>query len=163
MKSWDIKFLVKPLLHKQQKMSRKWQLLTSIFLKAITWIQYNFKFECRLGPIFICWYSFACNILSQNHLNSVPEHRDVWLGLLQASALKKPVAKTQLVQKHLKYLRKIENFRSKFGKIVSLVLILLLASCVSLIQLWIILHFKDLPRIFKSGANNARTPLEEFC
>ena len=56
-------------------MSRKWQLQKSIFLKAIAGIQYNFKFECRLGHIFICWCSFACNYLSQNHLNSVPEHR----------------------------------------------------------------------------------------
>ena len=56
-------------------MSRKWQLQRSIFLKAIAGIQYNFKFECTLVHIFICWCSFACNILSQNHLNSVPEHR----------------------------------------------------------------------------------------
>ena len=81
MKSWDIKFLVKPLLHKQQKMTRKWQLQRLIFLKAIAGIQYNFKFGCRLGHIFICWCSFACNILSQNHLNSVPEHRGYLINL----------------------------------------------------------------------------------
>ena len=75
MKSWDNKFFVKPLLHKQQKMSRKWQLQRLKFLKAIAAIQYNFKIECRLGHIVICWCSFACNNLSQNHLNSVPEHR----------------------------------------------------------------------------------------
>ena len=61
------------------------QLQRSIFLKAIAGIQYNFKFECSLGHIFICWCSFACNFLSQNHLNSVPEHRE--LKLMQTSLL----------------------------------------------------------------------------
>ena len=56
-------------------MSRKWQLQRSIFLNAIDGIQYSDKFEHSLGHIFICWCSFACNILSQNHLSSVPERR----------------------------------------------------------------------------------------
>ena len=76
-----IKFLVKPLLHKKQKMSQKWQLHRSIFLKAIVGIQYNFKIECRMGHIFMCWCSFACHVLSQNHLNSFPEHREEGCGI----------------------------------------------------------------------------------
>ena len=64
---------------------------------AVAGIQYNFEFECRLGHIFICWCSFACNILSQNQLNSVPEHR------VEVVALKKARSHSSKTEPNIPY------------------------------------------------------------
>ena len=56
-------------------MSRKWQLQWSIFLEAIAGIQYNLNMNVDWVILSYAGCSFACDILSQNHLKSFPEHR----------------------------------------------------------------------------------------